>query len=106
MYLLTDISRAHSSGYENTWKKLFKTLDEAAAYIHDEWYDNFCEGYEFPTHWDEEEMGCHFPPKSDFTPDLIKSNMLNKRRLVLLDAYSNYACLVPNEVTLEIIDVA
>jgi hypothetical protein len=90
-----------SSGYESTYKKSFATLEEAASYIHDVWYDEFCQDYDFPVEWDEEDRGCAFPKKEEFTPEAIKTKMQKKRSLVLLDAYSQYAALRPNEVMLE-----
>ena len=47
-YLVTGISRALSSGSESYNKKIFATLEEAATYIHDVWYDEFCNDFEFP----------------------------------------------------------
>jgi hypothetical protein len=101
MYHLTSISRTFSSGYESTYKKSFATLEEAATYIHDEWYDEYCQDFDFPSEWDEEDRGCAFPKKEEFTLEAIKSKMGKKNRLVLLDAFSQYAYLRPNEVMLE-----
>lgn len=102
MYHLTVISRTLSSGFENGYKKSFATLEEAATYLHDEWYDEYCQDWEFPLEWDEEDRGRKFPSKDQFTLETIKAKMLNKRRLVLIDGYSQYAALVPNEVMLEL----
>ena len=101
MYHLTSISRTMSSGFESTYKKSFSTLEEAATYIHDEWYDEYCQDFDFPSEWDEEDRGCAFPKKEEFTLEAIKSKMGKKNRLVLLDAFSQYAYLRPNEVMLE-----
>jgi hypothetical protein len=101
MYHLTSTSRTLSSGFESTFKKSFATLEEAATYIHDVWYDDFCEDFEFPLEWDEEDRGCAFPKKEEFTPEAIKSRIGKKRKLVLIEGYSQYAALVPNEVVLE-----
>jgi len=90
-----------SSGFESTYKKSFSTLEEAAKYIHDEWYDEYCQDFDFPSEWDEEDRGCAFPKKEEFTLEAIKSKMGKKNRLVLLDAFSQYAYLRPNEVMLE-----
>jgi len=105
MYHLTCISRTMSSGYETSYKKSFETLEEAAKYMHDVWYDEYCEDYFFPDEWDEEDRGCPFPKKEEFTYESLKNkfnNKYNKRRVVLIDAYSQYAALIPNEVMLEI----
>ena len=48
MYHLTSISRTMSSGFESTFKKSFATIEEAATYIHDVWYDEYCQNFEFP----------------------------------------------------------
>lgn len=100
MYLLTETSRAHSSGYENYFKKAFNTLEEATSYIHDIWYDRFCEEFWFPEEWDEDDMGAPFPKKELFAPEVIISKMKG-RRIVLFDYYSQFCCLVPNELVLE-----
>ena len=55
MFLVTYITRAHSSGYENRNNKTFDTLEEAAAYIQGEWYDSFCDLNSYPDNWDEED---------------------------------------------------
>jgi hypothetical protein len=102
MYHFTLLTRTLSSGFESTFKKSFATLEEASTYIHDEWYPSFCEDFEFPRDWDEEDMGRAFLKKDELTLEAIKTKMQNKRRLVLLDAYSNYAALKPFEVLLEV----
>jgi hypothetical protein len=102
MYHFTLLTRTLSSGFESSFKKSFATLEEAAIYIHDEWYPSFCQDFEFPGDWDEEDMGRAFLKKDELTLDVIKTKMHNKRRLVLLDAYSQYAALKPFEVMLEV----
>ena len=101
MYHLTSTSRTMSSGFESTFKKSFATIEEAATYIHDVWYDEYCQDFEFPEEWDAEDRGRAFPKKEEFTLEAIKTKMVKKRRLVLIDGYSQYAALVPNEVMLE-----
>ena len=100
MYHLSTTTRTYSSGFENKNIKSFETLEEVAKYIQDEWYDEFCQDFEFPGEWDEEDMGCAFPKKTEMTFDIIKAKMEKKRSLALLNAYSNYAALVPYEVML------
>ena len=102
MYHFTFLTRTLSSGFESSFKKSFATLEEAATYIHDEWYPSFCEDFFFPEEWDEEDMGRPFLKKDELTLDVIKTKMQNKRSLVLLDAWSNYAYLRPFEVMLEV----
>ena len=105
MYHLTCISRTLSSGFESRYKKSFETLEEAAKYIQDVWYDEYCEDFEFPLEWDEEDRGCAFPKKEEFTYEALKNkfnNKFNRRCVVLIDAYSQYAALIPNEVMLEV----
>jgi hypothetical protein len=105
MYNFTSISRTLSSGSESRFFKSFETLEEAAKYIQNEWYDQFCEAFEFPGDWDEEDKGCSFPKKEEFTYESLKqkfTNKYSKRRVVLINAYSQYAALIPNEVLLEI----
>ena len=76
MYHLTCISRTMSSGYETSYKKSFETLEEAAKYMHDVWYDEYCEDYFFPDEWDEEDRGCPFPKKEEFTYESLKNKLI------------------------------
>jgi hypothetical protein len=106
-YLVTGISRAFSSGNESSYKKIFNTLEEATTYIHDVWYDEFCTDFDFPSEWDEEDMGAPFPKKEEFTFKAIKDKMenskYNKRSINLFRYYSQHHALIPNELILEII---
>ena len=106
-YLVTGISRALSSGNESSYKKVFSTLEEAATYIHDEWYDEFCIDFDYPSDWDEEDMGAPFPKKEEFTFKAIKDKMenskYNKRSINLFRYYSQHHALIPYELILEII---
>ena len=102
MVILTSISRTLSSGYQSIFTKSFNTLKELADYIQDEWYDAFCEDFDFPQEWDEEDRGCAFPKKEEFTYEALQDKCKNKRRVVLLDAWSTIACLRPNEVILDL----
>ena len=106
-YLVTSISRALSSGNESSYKKVFSTLEEATTYIHDEWYDEFCQDFYFPSEWDEEDMGAPFPNKEEFTFKAIKDKMenskYNKRSINLFRYYSQSHALFPHELILEII---
>ena len=101
MFLLTEISRAHSSGYENSSKKIFDTIEEVANYVHNVWYDGFCSDYEYPAEWDENDMGMPFPTKDEFTVEAIKNKFNKRRSLVLFGPYSQYHCLILNELLLE-----
>jgi hypothetical protein len=103
MFLLTTISRAHSSGSENTDKQIFETIEELAIYVHDIWYDDFCQGFDYPNEWDEEDMGVSFPSKDEFTLESIQKKIMTKksRRITLFGYYSNFCCLIPYELILE-----
>jgi hypothetical protein len=103
-YLVNSISRALSSGNESSNKQIFDTLEEAATYIHDVWYDEFCKDFDFPQDWDEDDMGAPFPSKDEFTLEAIvkkMNNKYNKRSVTLFDYRSEYASLVPYELILE-----
>lgn len=100
MYHLIFTYRQLSSGAAHNSAKSFTTLEETARYLQDEWYDEFCEAFEFPSEWDEEDMGCPFPKKGDFTLEALKSKLNNRNRVVLFDPYSKYAGLVPHELLL------
>lgn len=104
MFLLTETSRAHSSGSENTMHRTFSTIDDLANFVYFVWYDDFCESYDFPEEWDAEDMGMEFPSKQEFLPKIICEKISHlkhgyTRPVTLFDAYSKYACLVPNELT-------
>jgi len=102
MFLVTYITRTLSSGYENRNSKTFDTLEEAATYIHGDWYDSFCEINYYPDEWDEEDFGRPIPTREDFSLEAIKKARSNKYFFGnLFKPYSKYAALVPNELLLE-----
>jgi hypothetical protein len=101
MYLLREISRAHSSGYENSSNYTFKTVEELANYVYNVWYDQFCITYDFPEEWDSDDMGCEFPTKEEFAPDVICKKLVNlnvNQSVELFGGFSQYCYLVPNEL--------
>ena len=102
MFLVTYITRAHSSGYENRNNMAFDTLEEAATYIQTKWYDGFCELNSYPDNWDEEDFGCPMPKREDFSLEAI--NKLRSKKYwsrELFGPYSQYCGLVPDELLLE-----
>jgi hypothetical protein len=103
MFLVTYITRSHSSGFENSNKKIFDTLEQAAEYIRTEWYDTFCELNNYPDDWDEEDFGRPMPKREDFSLEAIKKIRSAKYHHlgVLFDPYSNYCAAVPDELRLE-----
>ena len=104
MYLLTDISRAHSSGSESSSSSSFETLEAAVHYITNDWYDGFCTDYEYPLCWDADDMGMPFPTKEEFTQTVVeKISQIGKKNrwsLSVFAPYSQFCRLVPNEITL------
>jgi len=104
MYIITEISRAHSSGYENSYKKIFDTLEETVEWIQNQWYPGFCIDYDFPDSWDAEDMECSFPSKDEFSLEKIKQRIEKKRNnIVIFGPFSKYCQLVPNELILDIV---
>jgi len=101
MYNVIHISRTLSSGFESSRIKNFETLEEVATYIHDEWYDQFCEDFDYPNEWDIDDMNANFPSKEEFTLKSITDKIKNKRKVELFRYYSQYACLIPYELILE-----
>jgi hypothetical protein len=102
MFLVSYITRAHSSGYENRNNKAFNTLEEAVTYIQNEWYDSFCGLNNYPDDWDEEDFGCSMPKREDFSLEAI--NKIRSKKFwsgELFAPYSQYAGLVPDELHLE-----
>jgi len=100
MFVLKDISRAHSSGSESCGKTTFETLEMAVEYIVTKWYDGFCVDYEYPEMWDAEDMGIPFPTKEEFTKSVKEKVSKMKGSVKVFGPYSQYCCLVPNEITL------
>ena len=100
MYLVTVIYRTASSGYENSYKKLFDTLEEASEYIRTVWYDEFCELNYYPDEWDEENLRGPMPTRDAFTVEAIKKI----RGKVLFAPYDHYHCIIQNELHLEVIN--
>jgi len=98
MYTVIQITRAHSSGYENTSARAFSTIEDVANFLQNEWYDSFCEGNNFPSDWDEEDMGAPFPPKESFSVDAIQKKFGKFSRAFMFDYYSQYCGLAPDEI--------
>jgi hypothetical protein len=102
MFLVTYITRTKSSGFESRTNRTFYTLEQAAEYIQGEWYTSFCELNDYPTEWDEEDLGRPMPTREDFSLEAIKKARSSKfKSKVLFDPYSQYAGLVTNELHLE-----
>ena len=102
MYVLTDISRAHSSGSESSSQTVFETADAVIDYLKNTWYEDFCTAYDYPDAWDAEDMNSSFPTKEEFVQmvtDLVRST---KRSTVLFGPYSEYCALVPSELVLHV----
>jgi hypothetical protein len=107
MFLLTEISRALSSGYETTSHRTFSTVEDLANFVSFIWYDQFCKSYDFPEMWDAEDMGMEFPSRKDFSANTICEKLSQMKHgntcpVKLLDAYSQYASLVPNELIVSV----
>ena len=90
------IYRTSSSGFESSKKHTFDTIEKASEYIRTEWYDNLCEENDYPSEWDEENLGGPMPSRDDFTVEAIK-----KAGKVLFAPYDKYCALVQNELHLE-----
>lgn len=102
MILVTYITRTQSSGFESRTNKVFDTLEQAAEYIHGEWYDSFCEINDYPVEWNEEDLGRPMPKREEFSLEAIKKARSGKFiKKVLFDPYSQYCGLVQNELHLE-----
>jgi len=100
-YHVIYISRTQSSGFESSRTKSFETIEEAVSYIHDEWYDQFCADFEFPSDWDEEDTGMSFPKKEEFTLEKITKKMGKRSQYDIFSYYSQYAGLRPYELILQ-----
>lgn len=102
MFLVTYITRTNSSGFETRNNKAFQTLEQAAEYIQGEWFDSFCDLNDYPTEWDEEDLGRPMPTREEFSLEAIKKARSSKfKSKVLFDPYSQYCAHVPNELHLE-----
>lgn len=101
MIILTHIYRAPSSGNEQRTVKSFTTLKEAAEYIHEVWYDFYCESNGYPCDWEEENMGP-FPKKSEFTLEAIQSKLKNKKKLMIFGPFNKWHQLTPDELWIDI----
>lgn len=101
MFLVSYIYRTQSSGYETRQQHLFDTLEKAAEYIRTQWYDLLCESNDYPTEWDEEDLGAPMPTRDHFSLEAIKM----AKSTVLFAPFSQYAGLVQNELHLEQVHV-
>lgn len=102
MFLVTYIYRAASSGSESRTSKLFDTLEKAVEYIYTEWYDSFCEINEYPSEWDEENLGRPMPTRDDFNIEAITKIRSSKfKPTIIFGPYDQNCALVQNELHLE-----
>jgi hypothetical protein len=85
-----------SSGFEHNNKHVFDTLEEASKYIMTEWYDSLCEENDYPSEWNEEDLGIPMPSREDFTVEAIKKIRGN----VLFAPYDKANAIVQNELHL------
>jgi len=102
MFLVTYITRAHSSGFENRSNNVFNTFEEAVAHIQTDWYDNFCDLNNYPDDWDEEDFGYPMPKREDFSLEAI--NKIRSKKFwsgEIFALHSKSCCLVPDELRLE-----
>jgi hypothetical protein len=95
MFLVTCIYRTASSGFETSSKHTFDTIEEASEYIRTEWYNTLCEINDYPSEWDEEDLGP-MPSRDEFTVEAIK-----KKGKVLFAPYDKYHAIIQNELHLE-----
>jgi len=96
MFLLTYIYRNPSTGAEQSHPKLFQTLEEASEYIRTEWYDSLCEINDYPSYWDEDDLGP-MPSRDEFTVEALKKNKYK----VIFAPYDKHHAIVQNELRLE-----
>lgn len=99
MFVVTYTYRQFSNGIEHTSQKIYSSLEDVIAYIRDIWYPDLCEDEDFPASWNENDMGCAFPPKDEFTKEFIEYKMEKKQPV--FNPYSNYFCMIPNELLVE-----
>jgi hypothetical protein len=85
-----------SSSFESKTPKLFNTIEEASEYIRTEWYDSLCEINDYPSEWNEENLGP-MPSRDDFTIEAIQKI----RGSVLFAPYDKELCIVQNELHLQ-----
>ncbi len=96
MFLVTYIYRQPSSGAEQTHNKAFNTLEEASIYIRTEWFDSLCEINDYPSYWDEDELGGPMPSRDDFTVEEIQ-----RKGNVLFAPYDKHYCIIQNELRIQ-----
>jgi hypothetical protein len=96
MYLLTYIYRTASSGSESRTNTIFETLEKAVKYIKTEWYDSLCEINDYPSEWNEDDLGP-MPSRESFTLESVK-------RGTIFAPYDKYHAIVQNELILDILN--
>ena len=102
MFLVTWINRNPSNGNESSSKRIFDTLEQAAEYIRTEWYDDLCETNEYPSEWNEEDLGGPMPTQEDFSLEAIIKIRSGKFKTTKLFGPRNaHYCIVENELHLE-----
>lgn len=106
IYIVEFITRAHSSGYENRSKKVFKTLEGASKYmirifksyaIDDDPEDLFT----------DETLETQAPvPTAElaqelFSPTALQTFLETSPSTTIYGPWSEFCCLVPFEMTIE-----
>ena len=106
MYILTFLTRTHSSGSLTVFTKCFIRLREASSYLQNEWYPEIVENWDEKdmrynySDYDDEDMTCPPPKKEDFSAEVLESKLVKKRQVIIHDPYSIFCALTPVEVIL------
>lgn len=100
-FIVKTITRAHSSGYENSHTESFPTLEEASAYIQ-KYIKGLYIDYDWPESWDADDFDGEPCP----TPELASVERLRELlnttgpgcEAVVWGPESNFCYLVPDEI--------
>ena len=102
MFLVNWINRNPSNGSESRSNRTFDSLELAAEYIRTEWYDNLCDTNDYPSEWNEDDLGGPMPTREDFSLEaIIKIRSGKFKTTKLFGPYNEYYCIVENELHLE-----
>lgn len=102
-FIVTVISRAHSSGCESKGTSAYATLEEASAAIQ-KYIEGICVDYNWPEDWDADDFnGEPFPTRALGTVERLRE-LLDKNRgqeVVVWGPESNFCYLVPEEILIQ-----
>lgn len=101
-YLVSIITRAHSSGYENKWQQLFSTAEKACEYARKNYMEEYAD-------FDDDDLDRYDEdflfPNNETATNLFNSDKLIKEKTIEFAPYNNNHCIVLFEINVYMLKV-